>query len=116
MVGCRRPTVFRRSWPVSILSAGNIAVDVMPADYLERNDLEPVEDPAQAWNALSVGAFTEKVNINDPTFAGYVPIAPAGELSPRSRTSVAWERQWPVKPDVMFEGGNLAHNGVAPGE
>jgi hypothetical protein len=37
-------------------------------------------------------------------------------LSPRSRTSVAWDRQWPVKPEVVFEGGNLAHNGVAPGE
>jgi hypothetical protein len=99
-----------------ILSAGNIGEDVTPADYLERNDVEPVDDPAQAWNALSVGAFTDKVDITDVAFAGYSPIAPAGELSPRSRTSVAWDRQWPVKPDVVFEGGNLAHNGVAPGE
>ena len=61
------------------------------------------------------GAFTEKVDIVDPAFAGYVPIAPAGELSPRSRTSVLWDRQWPVKPDVVFEGGNLAHDGASPG-
>ena len=81
-----------------------------------RNDVESVDDPAQAWNALTVGAFTEKVDIIDPAFAGYTPIAPAGELSPRSRTSVAWDRQWPVKPDVVFEGGNLAHDGVLPGE
>src|SRR5262249_17067484 len=27
-----------------------------------------------------------------------------------------WDRQWPVKPDVVFEGGNLAHDGAAPGE
>lgn len=99
-----------------ILSAGNIRVDLMPADHLTRNDVEPVDDPAQAWNALTVGAFTEKVDITDAAFAGYIPIAPAGELSPRSRTSVAWDRQWPVKPDVVFEGGNLAHDGVAPGE
>jgi hypothetical protein len=99
-----------------ILSAGNIAQDLMPEDHLVRNDLEPVDDPAHAWNALTVGAFTEKVDIIDPAFAGYAPIAPAGELSPRSRTSVTWDRQWPVKPDVVFEGGNLAHDGTLPGE
>ncbi len=99
-----------------ILSAGNIQVDLMPADHLVRNDVEPIEDPAQAWNALTVGAFTEKVDVIDAKFAGYLPIAPAGELSPRSRTSVAWDRQWPVKPDVVYEGGNLAHDGAAPGE
>jgi hypothetical protein len=99
-----------------VLSAGNIDVDLMPADHLVRNDVESVDDPAQAWNALTVGAFTEKVDIIDRAFARYSPIATAGELSPRSRTSVAWDRQWPVKPDVVFEGGNLAHDGVAPGE
>lgn len=99
-----------------ILSAGNIADDLTPADHLTRNDLEPVDDPAQAWNALTIGAYTDKVDIIDPDFAGYAPIAPAGELSPRSRTSVIWDRQWPVKPDVVFEGGNLAHDGALPGE
>jgi hypothetical protein len=99
-----------------ILSAGNIAGDLSPEDHLTRNDLEPVDDPAQAWNALTVGAFTEKVDIIDPDFADYTPIAPVGELSPRSRTSVIWDRQWPVKPDVVFEGGNLAHDGALPGE
>ncbi len=99
-----------------ILAAGNIGGDLMPADHLTRNDLEAVDDPAQAWNALTVGAFTEKVNIVDAAFAGYSPIAVAGELSPRSRTSVVWDRQWPVKPDVVFEGGNLAHDGVLSGE
>jgi hypothetical protein len=99
-----------------ILSGGNIADDLMLEDHLTRNDLESVDDPAQAWNALTVGAFTDKVNIIDPAFAGYAPIASAGELSPRSRTSVTWDRQWPVKPDVVFEGGNLAHDGALPGE
>ncbi|WP_456854773.1 S8 family peptidase [Bradyrhizobium sp. USDA 4501] len=96
-----------------ILSAGNIAEDLTPADHLTRNDLEAIDDPAQAWNALTVGAYTEKVDIIDPKFAGYAPIAPAGELSPRSRTSVVWDRQWPVKPDVVFEGGNLAAGGTS---
>jgi hypothetical protein len=35
-----------------ILSAGNIAYDLAPSDHLTRNDLEPVDDPAQAWNVL----------------------------------------------------------------
>lgn len=99
-----------------ILSAGNIREDLMQADHLVRNDLESIEDPAHAWNALTVGAYTEKVDVIDPTFAGWTAIAPSGELSPRSRTSVMWDRQWPVKPDVVIEGGNLASNGVLPGD
>jgi hypothetical protein len=66
--------------------------DLMPVDHLTRNDLEPIDYPGQAWNALTVGAFTDKVDIIDPAFAGYAPIAPAGELSPRSRTSGRWDR------------------------
>jgi hypothetical protein len=96
-----------------IVSAGNIRIDMLPTDFLTRNDVEPIEDPAQAWNALTVGAFTEKTNIIDAAFKGYTPIAPAGELCPRSRTSVSWDRQWPLKPDVVFEGGNLAHDGIS---
>jgi hypothetical protein len=99
-----------------VVAAGNIRTDLMPADHLVRNDVEPVEDPAQAWNALTVGAFTERVDLLDPIHAGHRPIAPAGELSPRSRTSVSWDRQWPIKPEVVFEGGNLAHYGGLPGE
>ncbi|TIT86694.1 MAG: S8 family peptidase, partial [Mesorhizobium sp.] len=48
-----------------VLSAGNIGDDLMPAEHLTRNDLEAVDDPSQAWNALTVGAFTEKVDIID---------------------------------------------------
>jgi hypothetical protein len=98
-----------------VVAAGNIREDLAPADHLVRNDVEPVEDPAQAWNALTVGAFTERVDVVDPVYAGHRPIAPAGELSPRSRTSVTWDRQWPIKPEVVFEGGNLAHDGAQPG-
>lgn len=99
-----------------ILAAGNIRVDLSSADHLVRNDVETIEDPAQAWNALTVGAYTEKADVLDPTFAGWSPIAPWGELSPTSRTSVSWDSQWPNKPDVVFEGGNLASDGFLPGE
>lgn len=99
-----------------VVSAGNIRDDLDPAAYLDRNDLELVEDPAQAWNALTVGACTDKITITDPAYDGWVPVAPAGDLSPRSRTSVLWDRQWPIKPEVTFEGGNLAGDGRFPPE
>ncbi|AAM55046.1 UNVERIFIED_ORG: hypothetical protein GGE64_005547 [Rhizobium etli] len=99
-----------------LISAGNIRIDLTPADLFVRNDIEPLDDPAQAWNAITIGAFTNKVDVIDAAFAGYTPIAPAGELSPASRTSVSWDRQWPVKPDIVMEGGNLAYDGVNPGE
>lgn len=109
---CFNDNEFRR---LMIISAGNIYQDIASGDYLSINDLEAVENPAQAWNSLVVGAYTEKVNILDPGYAGWQPLAPGGDLSPRSRTSVIWEPQWPIRPDVVFEGGNMAHDGRNPG-
>ena len=97
-----------------IISAGNISQDIIPNDYLNINDLETVENPGQAWNPLIVGAYTEKVNIVDRDYAGWQALAPGGDLSPRSRTSVTWDSQWPIRPDVVFEGGNMAFDGTNP--
>lgn len=95
-----------------LVSAGNIArEDIAPNGYPDRNDGEPIQSPAQAWNVLTVGAYTEKTAITDVQFRGWNPIAPAGEIGPASRTSVLWNRQWPVKPDVVSEGGNWASDG-----
>ncbi len=94
-----------------VISTGNIRDPLASDDHLARSDLEPVEDPAQAWNALTVGAYTVKDDMSGAHFAfdGYVPIAPRGELAPVSRTSVVFDRQkWPFKPDVVAEGGNVA--------
>lgn len=91
-----------------VVSAGNVSgVD---ATYLDRCDVEPVEDPAQAWNALTVGAFTDLVDVeaSGDDFEGWTAVAPPGELSPFSRTSVAFQRQWPIKPEIVLEGGNAA--------
>ncbi len=72
--------------------------------------MEPVEDPAQAWNALTVGAFTELVDVGatGTSHEGWTAVAPPGDLSPFSRTGVAFQTQWPVKPEVVLEGGNAA--------
>lgn len=97
-----------------IVSAGNIRDQDRQLDYLDQCDLSPVEDPAQAWNALTVGAFTDlTATPTDPSFAHWAPLAPAGEISPHSRTSVQFShRRWPVKPDICLEGGNVLTDGA----
>jgi len=92
------------------VAAGNIREAIVAADYPARNDTMPIENPAQAWNALTVGAYTERTLISDPTYAGWNALGAAGDIMPRSRTSVSWIRQWPLKPDVVFEGGNIGHD------
>ncbi len=90
-----------------IVSAGNICDEDAWRDYPNSNTTSPVQNPAQAWNALTVGAYTEKIQVTDPSFQSYTPVAREGQLSPYSSTSLMWERKWPLKPDVVFEGGNL---------
>lgn len=91
-----------------IVSAGNLACELNDMSYPKSNIEAPVQNPAQSWNALSVGAFTNKTFIEDLSFQEYTPIAPAGGLSPFSTTSVKWNYDWPNKPEVLFEGGNLS--------
>jgi hypothetical protein len=94
-----------------IISAGNVDDPDNWRNYPVDNLTNEVHDPGQAWNALTVGAFTEKTRITDPTLDGYVPIAPSGGLSPFSSTSRTWpQRKWPIKPEVLFEGGNVARS------
>jgi Subtilase family len=95
-----------------VLAAGNIRNGIDRTGYPNRNDVEPIENPAQAWNALTVGAYTAKDTLVDRSFRGWSAIAPAGGIAPCSRTSVAWERKWPVKPDIVLEGGNWADLGM----
>lgn len=94
-----------------VVSAGNIRDVRAEDDHLDRSDAEAIEDPAQAWNALTVGAYSEHDDmVGAPAeFDGYVPIARRGELSPSSRTSVSFENtRWPFKPEVVASGGNYA--------
>ena len=91
-----------------IVSAGNASDPNAWPDYPDSNDTDGVHDPAQAWNALTVGASTELVRITEADAGGYSSIAPEGGLSPFSTTSLTWQPHWPLKPDVVFEGGNVA--------
>ena len=94
-----------------VLAAGNIRDNINRRSYLTLNDTEQIENPSQAWNALTVGAFTEKDALIDPMYSGWQTIAPVGGVAPCSRTSVLWDRKWPIKPEIMLEGGNWADSG-----
>ena len=97
-----------------LVSAGNTDNFTFGAgNYLDRCDHEDneIESPAQAWNVLSVGAFTEKTVLPDGELAQ--ALAPFGDLSPASRTA-SWSSHWPNKPDVVLEGGNWALSALPP--
>jgi Subtilase family len=93
-----------------VLCAGNVDETALSVDHLDRSDTDSIHDPGQAWNALTVGALTEKAVINDPKWASWQPVARPGELSPWSTTGVTFADAWPIKPDVVFEGGNVVKN------
>ncbi|TDV42211.1 S8 family peptidase [Actinophytocola oryzae] len=62
-----------------VVSVGNIRT-AWQDDHLDQSDLQPVEDPAQAWNVVTVGAFTERDSMADAPagFAGWTPLAAKG--------------------------------------
>lgn len=89
-----------------VLSAGNIEDQQSWSAYPASLSTNGIRDPGQAWNAITVGAFTEKVQITEADAQGFTPIALCGGLSPYTRTSAEWSTAWPLKPEVVFEGGN----------
>lgn len=91
-----------------VVSAGNIREREDWAKYPENNSLTGICDPAQSWNALTVGAFTNLVDLPN----GLSSVAVKGALSPFSTTSQTWVNHYPLKPDVLFEGGNLIQDEI----
>jgi hypothetical protein len=86
---------------IFVISAGNVRDEEDWKNYPDSNKDLSVESPAQAWNAITIGAYTSKILSDANTIANKF------ELSPYSRTSSSWENFWPIKPEVVFEGGNL---------
>lgn len=105
-------TLYNKGNPKSMLlvSAGNIRDNegVCYPDYLWNYS---VEDPAQSWNALTVGAFTQKIMIDDAEYETRQIVAPYGGVSPFSRTSRLWNKNMLIKPEIMMEGGNAYWDG-----
>ncbi len=94
-----------------VVSAGNITDFNQITNYPEAQLSDSIHDPAQSWNALTVGAFTQLDTLKDPTLRGFTPIAQTNQLSPFSTTSYTWDDKWPIKPEIVMEGGNVAVDG-----
>ncbi|RXD04894.1 S8 family peptidase [Sphingomonas sp. UV9] len=93
------------------VAAGNVEPPFLFDDYLALNETTGLLTPAQSWNSLTVAACTDLATVPGT----HAPLAPSGDLSPWSRTSCAWERSHkpPMKPDVVFEGGNQMYDIVS---
>lgn len=93
-----------------VVAGGNIDPEIDFTRILPQDDF-PIEDPAQAWNALTVGGYTDLIDVRDNGYEEWTPLVTAGELSPHSRTSVTWPQgRAPFKPEIVMEAGNRAVN------
>jgi hypothetical protein len=92
-----------------ILSGGNVEIG-HPNEYPSKNYLESIHDPGQSYNAITVGSYTRKDRIDTET--RFTHLAPHGSMAPSNSTSTLWDSQWPIKPDIVMEGGNSSTNGI----
>jgi len=93
------------------ISSGNVNPDELArSKYPDSSILHSVENPGQSWNAITVGAMTNDIQITDPIYNHFHPVANVGQLSPYSSTSVIWSNKWPIKPEILLDGGNMATN------
>lgn len=85
------------------VSAGNTEEsELYERGFPIANENHKVEDPAQAWNCVTIGAYT---NLYSDDISN--DIVASGNMSPFNSTSLLWNRKSPIKPEVLFEGGNL---------
>lgn len=96
-----------------LVSGGNIEDSNAWLEYPASNTTDSIHDPGQAWNALTVGAYTELTEMSESDMEAFRAIASSGGLSPFSTTSSTWQQHWPLKPDVLFEGGNAAKDALS---
>lgn len=95
-----------------VLSAGNTD-PTQRRNYPDANLTDGIHDPGQAWNALTVGGYTDKDLLDANAYPGWEPLASRGDLAPASCTSMTWGK-WPLKPDIVMEAGNMARNAAYP--
>lgn len=91
------------------ISAGNVCpFELQDISYPHVNINSSIENPGQSWNAVTVGAYNSKIQICDSALVDYQAIAEVDALSPYSKTSNMWENKWPIKPEILMDGGNIA--------
>ncbi len=88
-----------------LISSGNLPLEDR-LNYPLSNDDFSIEDPAQSFNSISIGAYTNKDRLDLTVFPGAELLAQYGQMAPCNSTSMSWSNNWPRKPDVVFEGGN----------
>ncbi len=93
-----------------IVSGGNVQI-TNHLDFPSKNYIESIHDPGQAYNAVTVGTYTRKDRIDPQT--GLSHLAQYGAMAPTNSTSTFWQSQWPLKPDIVMEGGNSSTDGIS---
>lgn len=90
---------------LTLISSGNLDPYIR-LQYPLGNDEQPIKDPAQSFNAITVGSLTFKDQIDLQVYPGAELLAQPGEMAPCNRTSISWDSEWARKPDIVMEGGN----------
>ena len=86
-----------------LVAAGNTPVGIRD-EVLQHHS---IEDPAQSWNALTVGGYTTMTE-SPADQPNLVPLGKANDRSPFSRGSQNLVGDLtPIKPEVLFEAGNM---------
>jgi len=93
-----------------IVSGGNVIIN-KPDDYLMHEAEESVHDPAQAFNVITVGGYTEFDHVDVENDSGFTPLAEKGGAAPANSNSLGWSKEWPCKPDIVMEAGNYLYSG-----
>ena len=88
-----------------LVSGGNTPLDTR-LEYPLINSEISVNDPAQSFNAITVGSYTLKDRIDYENYPGAELLANRGEMAPCNTTSISWSKEWARKPDIVMEGGN----------
>lgn len=90
-----------------LVAAGNVSGAT--ANQIDQG--APINDPAQSWNALTIGGYTTKAELREDMDT-LVPLVGANEISPYSASSRDLPTDLlPIKPEVLFEAGNMAVDG-----
>ena len=86
-----------------IISSGNS--ESIQKDYWENARLSKVQDPAQAWNAITVGSYTKLYSIDG--IANAQILCKEFDIGPTTTSSINWDwDKGPIKPEILCEGGN----------
>ncbi|AJR08589.1 Y4bN protein [Photobacterium gaetbulicola Gung47] len=89
-----------------IISAGNIEPN-LASNFPYSCEVSSIQDPANAYNALTVGYWASEDNIQTP---GYTLLSDLTDIGPTTTSSLTWKSESPLKPDIVFEGGNYGYD------